>query len=128
LSLVCPKYIKDAVKRYDDNLDVVFDNKCLWWNIVYGGIGGKPRNVCICVHDDGSIVRGSDLSLDEILRNIRQMDKANVDVLKQFDENEKNRHYGFENEKKQLEVDNIYHAEDIKKFCSAGLSPFVCFK
>jgi len=125
---ICPKYIKDAVKRYDDRLDVVWNSACNWWNIVYRSVTGKRENVCVCVHDDGSVVRGNDLSLDELMRNIRQMDKANVDVVAEFDANEKLRHDALVNERKHTDIENVYKTEDISKFFKRGLRPFVSFR
>lgn len=74
-----PKHIREAVKRYDRHLDLVFDNRDWCFKLVYDeDFGGRhSKNVWAFIDEYGKPIPFISLSESMVLNQIRKMDDAN---------------------------------------------------
>ena len=67
-SRTAPRHVADALRKYDPNTEVVWDDRVIGWRFVYKGRACDA----ILMHDDGVAIM--ELDSDEIVRIARQSD------------------------------------------------------
>lgn len=122
MTRVPPRRVTRAIRRYDRELALVWDQGKHWWWARW-----KGRNVMVLRHADGRLMQSLDGYTDEILRLIRRSDNYvdGPDRLKVWDRQESDRRSALRRQEEQTSDEMRVATDDVWRVATNGPRPFL---
>lgn len=119
---VSPRRVTRALRRYDPDLSLVWDDRKHWWMARW-----KGRNVMVLRHADGRLMQSLDGYTDEILRLFKRSDNYvdGPERLKAWDRMEGARKYAVQRHEEQVTADASKEASAVARVVVNGPRPFL---